>query len=97
MRTPTLPALFAPAFHAADRQAARAAWGRHTVAELRRLNTLIDQSWDERLAADPEIDDATFDALPASQEQARLEILLAQVQAATDHDRWPGHLYWGGL
>ena len=90
-----LRTIFAPALQAADRTVARATWARQVMAELARVQQLLDQAWDRHLAEHPEDDDDDDDFSPP--EQAQLEALLAQINAAIDHDRWPRHLDWGSL
>ena len=82
------------------RQAARVAWIKATVAALRDAHRRVEEAWDRIFAALPDdIDDDELEAmnLPDPPEQAEVDALHAQIDAVIKHDRWPAHLYFGGL
>ena len=92
MTDPNLRTVFAAAFRDAERTLARVTWSRQMMAELARVQQLVDAAWDRRLAEDSDTDDDT-----PPPEQAHLDRLLAEINAAVDHDRWPRHLYWNAV
>jgi hypothetical protein len=77
------------------RCAHRVAWALATVAAIRKAQRQVDEAWDRRLDAIADGGDGELsEDVP---EAAALNTLLAQAEAARDHDRWPKALYWGGI
>ena len=72
------------------RQAERVAWVRETSAALR-------EAWRERddscTEAVERLSEKEFDLLFEA-EEAKVEMIFAQLRAVADHDRWPRHLHW---
>jgi hypothetical protein len=89
--------------HTADaaewrRKAARAAWGKEIAGALYAAQTMADAAWDRLMQALPE--DATEEEVEAVQpppEQAAVDAIHAQIDDMMERDKWPRHLYWGGI
>ena len=82
------------------RKAARVAWVEEVSAKWRELHERVDSAWDRIFDALPDdIDDDELEAMhiPEPPEQAELDALHAQIWAVIDHDKWPKHLYFGGV
>ena len=80
---------------AAARVAARCAWVRQRIADLRAAHERVDEAWRRIFDALPDdLDDEDVEAIPPPPEQAELDAILAEIEAVRDHDRWPRHLYW---
>jgi hypothetical protein len=100
----TIRALLAAATQEAEeeqrghtRQAARLAWLRETFEAMIAAQERVGEAWDrifDTLADD--LDDEELDAmnLPDPPEQAEVDALYEQIEAARDEDRWPRHLHW---
>lgn len=72
---------------------ARVAWVRETVEALKEAH----RHRDERcMAAVDRVPEEEFERI-CDEEQAKVCLFLDQLQAARDHDRWPAHLYFGGI
>ena len=82
------------------RAKARIAWVSETIAALRSADERLHAAWCRIFAALPEdIDDEELEAmkLPDPPEQAEVDAIHAAIQDVIKHDRWPAHLYFGGL
>jgi hypothetical protein len=84
----------------AARVAARVAWVKERIADLKAAQERADAAWLRIVDALPDdLDEDELDALdiPEPPEQAELDAILAEIEAVRDHDRWPRHLYWGNV
>lgn len=93
----TIRNLLATARAPAERKAARAAWARETMAELRAAQERADEAWMRLVQTHAHLDDDEFEALPDPPEQAELDAIHAEIDAVVEHDRWPRALYWGDI
>lgn len=72
---------------------ARVAWVRETLAALAEA----DRRMNERCcAAVNRLPEEEFERL-CDEEQAKVDAILDQLNAVRKHDRWPPHLYFGGI
>jgi hypothetical protein len=77
------------------RKAARIAWVKKTIAELRAAQRRADKAWERMLARfTDDIADEELEDLPLPAEQAEVDALHADIRAIIDHDRWPRKLHW---
>jgi hypothetical protein len=82
------------------RIAARVAWAEEISEKWLAMHRRVDAAWDRIFDALPDdIDDDELEAMhiPEPPEQAELDALHAEIWAVIDHDRWPKHLYFGGV
>ena len=80
------------------RKKARAEWGREIARARHAAQMRADAAWMHLMAALPE--DATeeeVEAVPPPPEQAELDAIEAQIDDMMKRDKWPRHLYWGGI
>lgn len=70
----------------------RAAWVKSQMAALRAATERCDAAWMKLVEEHP--DEEELDEPP---EQAELDHILGEIRDVLDHDRWPRHLYWGGI
>lgn len=77
-------------------KAARYRWLHRTAAEWQEARERCDAVWRELVRDIPEelIDEVEI-ADPA--EQAEVDALWKQLNDVIQHDKWPRHLYWGGI
>jgi len=98
----TIKTLLASAGQVADdranaeaRVAARVAWVKQRIADLKAAQKRVDEAWTRIFDAQPEdLDDDALEAIPEPPEQAELDAIFAEIEAVRDHDRWPRHLHW---
>jgi hypothetical protein len=82
------------------RQAARLAWLRETFAAMIAAQERVGEAWDRIFDALPDdLDDEELEAmnLPDPPEQAEVDALYEQIEAARERDVWPESLYWGNV
>lgn len=82
------------------RTAARVAWVKETVAALKDAHQRLFAAWDRVFDALPDdLEDEEVEAmhLPDPPEQAEVDAIYGALQDVIQHDRWPAHLYFGGL
>ena len=86
-------ALIANAGRVAECRARRAAWARETS-----------DAWSEALRAMDDKCTEAFERLSQEEferlydeEEAKVGAIRAELDAVIEHDRWPRHLYFGGL
>lgn len=89
----TVRALIEDAARPAQLREVRAVWVRETVEALRRAQAHMDERC---LDAVDRVPEAEFSRI-FDEEQAKVCAILDQLHAVRDHDRWPRHLYFGGL
>jgi hypothetical protein len=92
-RKKAVQALLAGAGQVAECKAKRQAWVRETAAALRAAQRAMD---DRCMAAVERLSEEAFDRL-VDEEQAKVCAILDQLNAVRDQDKWPPHLYFGGL
>ena len=79
------------------RQAARRAWLRETFAAMLAAQERVGEAWDRIFDTLPDdLDDEELEAmnLPDPPEQAEVNALYEQIEAARERDVWPRELYW---
>jgi hypothetical protein len=79
------------------RQAARLAWLRETFAAMLAAQDRVGEAWAGIFDTLPDdLDDEELEAmnLPDPPEQAEVDALYKQIEAARDKGRWPKELYW---
>jgi hypothetical protein len=82
------------------RKQARVAWIKEIMAALRAAQERVDAARDRMLGAlADDIDDEELEELnlPDPPEQAELDAIHAQIDAVLEQDKWPRHLYFGGI
>ena len=82
------------------RHAARLAWVQERLAALSDAQDRLTAAWDRIFGELPDdLDDEELEAmhLPDPPEQAEVDALHAQIDAAMKHDKWPRALYFGGI
>src|SRR5688572_13442553 len=72
------------------RVAARLQWSLERAADWRRAHRAMDKRCDEAV---DRLDEDAFEQLIEA-EQAKVDAILAEIEAATKADRWPRELYW---
>ena len=79
---------------------ARVAWVRETIAALTDANDRVFAAWQRIFESLPDdIDDEELEAMhiPDPPEQAEVDAIHAELDAALERDEWPAHLYFGGI
>lgn len=76
------------------RKLARSDWGLRRVAALKRAQTKADAAWMRLVAPYEGWDDADLPELGPPPEQAAVDAIHAELNAALEEDRWPRHLHW---
>jgi hypothetical protein len=88
-----LRALLASARRFAESHAKREAWVDETGAALVAAQRHMDERCDEAVGR---LSEEEFERL-FNEEQAKVDLFLAPLTAAAERDRWPKHLYFGGI
>jgi hypothetical protein len=86
----TIRALLAAAAQPAERRAARIAWVEQTAAAWREAMREMDDRCSEAVER---LSGEAFERF-CDAEQAKVDAIRAQLQAAAERDLWPKHLYW---
>lgn len=73
--------------------AARVGWIKETIAALAKAQRQMDERC---MAAVDRVSEVEFERI-FDEEQAKVCVFLDQLHAVRDHDRWPPHLYRGGV
>lgn len=76
-----------------ERKAARMAWVRATAAKWREALLAMDRRLDEAV---DRLSEEDFERL-CDEEEAKVDAIRAQLEAAAERDMWPRELYWGGI
>lgn len=78
-----------------SRLAARVAWVKERIAALQAAHKRLDAAWDRIFDEHgDDLDDEALEALPDPPEQAEADAIWAEIEAVTEHDRWPRELHW---
>jgi hypothetical protein len=77
-----------------ERGLARAAWAMERVDALKRAQRAMIAAWMELIAPYEDVDDEDLPEIDPPPEEAVVDAILAEINAAVDHDRWPAHLHW---
>jgi hypothetical protein len=78
-----------------ERKLARVAWGLERMDALRRAQKAADAAWMALVAPFDDLDeDEELPELDPPPEQAIVDAIWGEINAAVEEDRWPAHLHW---
>jgi hypothetical protein len=84
----------AEAARARERRLARVGWGLERIDALRRAQKAMDAAWMALIAPYDDVDEEDLPDFDPPPEEAVVEAILAEIEAAIHQDRWPAHLHW---
>lgn len=85
----------AEAARSRERRLARIGWSLERIDALRRAQKAMDAAWMAMLAPYDDVDEEDLPDFDPPPEEAAVEAILAEINAAIHEDRWPAFLHWG--
>lgn len=76
------------------RRLGRIGWALERVDALRRAQKATDAAWMALLAPYDDVDEEDLPDIDPPPEEAAVDAILAEINAAIHEDRWPAHLHW---
>jgi hypothetical protein len=77
-----------------ERRLARVGWSLERIDALKRAQKAMDAAWMAMLAPYDDVDEEDLPDFDPPPEEAAVEAILAEINAALREDRWPAHLHW---
>ena len=77
-----------------ERKLARLAWSLERIDALKHAQKAMDAAWMAMLAPYDDVDEEDLPDFDPPPEEAVVDAIWSEINAALKEDRWPAHLHW---